>query len=378
MLYYLFFLLSCVFLFLIKDKEKNFFPFFLSLLGFFICFGYTTGSDWPTYENLYELSTDEDKSYMFLFFEPGFVFYITLFKSFGVDFFPFLIFTKIVVYIIFIRSLRFYCPNDTFYLSLLFFISWYGFFLFIDNPLRNFIAIGVFLCSLKYLRERKLIPYLTMTLLAVSFHVSAIIMLFFYYFGNKSYKSVNIVLFYIGVNIVLLSKSLIFSIVNFLFSSIPIIGAKIAGYADNNINAEGKLLSMGLFIHILVFIVVISGRKKIEAKENGKMIFMFSVLSSILFRLGLTITVFGRFQLYIVIFYVASIGILYYAFESKSRVFYLWFVTTVSVVPCVSYLIKDSRYIPYTNYLFFKDKSMSLEQRKDYNNKNSPFKAPPN
>ncbi|WP_164515323.1 EpsG family protein [Flavobacterium ustbae] len=360
---------------MIKEKEQKLTVFFLLLLCFFLCFGYTTGSDWPTYENLYEASTDEDKSYLFLFFEPGFVFYIKLFKSLGIAFFPFLIFTKILVYIVVISSLKFYCPKNTFYLSLLFYISWYAFFLFIDNPLRNFIAIAIFLRSLKYLRERRFIPYLFMTLLAMSFHVSAVIMLILYYFANKSYKTNNIVFFYIVTNIILLSKDLIFSIVNFLFSSVPIVGAKIEGYAADNVNAEGKLLSMGLIVHTLIFILIILGRKRIEIQENGKLIFMFSILSAILFRLGLTITVFGRFQLYITVFYVAAIGIIYYAFDLRSRVFYLLFVSIISIIPCVSYLIKDSRYIPYTNYMFFLDTNLTLEQRESYNNKNSDFKS---
>lgn len=374
MLYYLFFLFSCVFLFLITESRKKTIPIFLCLLGVFLCFGYTTGTDWREYEKLFEVCTDEDKAYLFLFYEPGFVFYLKLFKILGFSFFPFLILTKVIVYIIVMRSLRYYCPKNTFYLSLLFYTAWYAFFLFIDNPLRNFIAMGIFFSSLKYLRERKLIPYLLMTLLAVSFHVSAIIMLVFYYFANKTYKSWKIVLFYILANILLLSKNVIFSVVSFLFSSVPIVGVKIEGYATDNVNGEGKLLSLGLIIHVILFVLIIVCRKKIESQENGKLIFMFSVLSAVLFRLGLTITVFSRFQIYLTIFYAASVGIIYYAFDSRSRYMYCLFVSLISVVPCISYLVKDSRYIPYTNYMFFLNSKMSFEERENYNNKESPFK----
>ena len=78
MLYYLFFLFSCVFLFLVRESREKTIPIFLCLLGVFLCFGYTTGTDWREYEKLFDVCTDEDKAYLFLFYEPGFVFYLKL------------------------------------------------------------------------------------------------------------------------------------------------------------------------------------------------------------------------------------------------------------------------------------------------------------
>lgn len=379
MLYYIGILFVCFFLFFGFRKEWSrdiVSSLFFTLLGLFLCFGYTTGTDWRTYENLYHWTEDSATS-MFLFMEPGYVLLNWAANSLGIDFFHFFIALKLIIYIVFVKALKFYCPKGTIFISLMFFIAWYAYFFFIDNPMRNMIAIAIFLSSLKYMRERRFKPFLMMTLLAMSFHFSAIIMLLFYYFGNKSYKTRNIVIVYIVLSVLLLNRSIIFSILDSLLSSVPIIGDKIAAYAEpDSEDGGGKLLSLGLIVHTLIFILLILGRDKIEQNPHGKMIFTLSVIFSILFRLGLTITVMGRFQFYIAVFYVASIGMLYYAFEARSRMLYLLFVLLVSVGPCMSYLIKDSRYIPYTNYLFFIGNDMSFEERSQYNPNNSPYKAP--
>lgn len=376
MLYYIGVLLICFFFTVLKNSNsEKVTSMYLFLLGVFLCFGYTTGTDWRTYEQMYGW-VREDGLGMLLFMEPGYVIYTYIFSNLGVDFFHFFIFTKIILYFIVVRTLRFYCPKDIFYISFLFFLAWYAFFMFIDNPMRNLIAIAIFFSSLKYLRERHFIPYLLLTFFAMSFHFSAIIMLLLYYFGNKSYKTTNIVIAYLIVNLLLLNNKLIFFMLESLFSAIPIVGSKIATYSSGNEDGEGKLLSLGLVVHTILFILIIIGRGKIEIRPYGKMIFMFSVLFSMFFRLGLTITVMGRFQLYIAVFYVASIGMSYYVFEARTRIVYLFFVLLISIGPCVSYLIKDSRYIPYTNYLFFLDTDMSFDERSNYNPNNSPYKSP--
>lgn len=381
MFYYLLILFICLLLFYwtkdqrFANQNKDYVTnSFLCLLGLFLCFGYTTGTDWRTYERMYDWVALNPLS-MFLYTEPAYVIYSYIFSALGIEFFHFFIFTKLILYIIMIRALKFYCPKAGFYISLLFFIAWYAFFLFIDNPMRNLIAICIFLSALKYLRERRFRPYLLMTLLAMSFHFSAVIMLFFYYLGNRSYSTTKIVMLYVILNVLLLNNSLIFGVLGKLFSAVPIVGDKIATYAGGDVDGQGKLLSLGLIVHTLIFILLVLGRKKIEEYPHGKMIFTFATVFSIFFRLGLTITVMGRFQFYIIVFYVAAIGMLYYAFEIRSRVWYMLFILVISVGPCISYLTRDSRYIPYTNYLFFIGDNMSFEERSEYNPVNSFYKA---
>lgn len=380
MLIYLSILFVCIFLFYYTNskqckafKQNRVIDVFLVLLCFFLCFGYTTGTDWRTYENMYDW-VRENASAMFLFTEPGYVIYTYVFAILGVDFFYFLIFTKVVLYIIVFKTMRRFCPQNVIFLSFLFFIAWYAFFLFIDNPLRNFIAVCIFLCSLNYLFERRFKLYLLMTIIAMSFHFSAIVMLLLYFCGNRNFSTRNLVVSFVMLNLLLLNGTLIFNILSYLFSSVPIIGNKIASYATDNLDGEGKLFSLGYIFHTIIFILLIVGRKKIESQKYGKMIFIFAVLLPIFFRLGLTITVMGRFQLYIAIFYAIAIGILYLKFEKYSKTLYTFFVLLVCIASCFSYMTKDSRYIPYTHYLFM-NHDMTFSERDSYNPRNSPYKS---
>lgn len=377
---YLFVLIICFCLFLfdnsnlllLKTKLRVLHCVFFVALALFLCFGYTTGSDWRTYEKMYEWSS-VDLANMFLFVEPGYLIYTYIFSALNVDFFIFFIFTKLILFYIVIKTSRYYYPSQTFFLSFLFFLSWYGFFLFIDNPMRNFIAVCIFFCSLKFLRGREFCKYLIMTLIAMSFHFSAFIMLLIYYLYHKSLTNKMLILVFIALNIIFVSPRLIFFVAEQFFSNIPIVGNKIAAYAMGDaIDSDGKIVSFGLLVHSLIFMLLLMGRYKIEQYRNGKQIFNLAIIFPIFFRLGLTVTVVGRFQLYLTIFYVAAIGMLYYAFDRKSRILYLIFLLVICFGSCFTYL-RSYKYVPYTNYLFM-DK-MSYDVRDTYNMEHTPYKA---
>lgn len=374
MFYYIGILFWCFGSFWTAGTNRLYLYFFLSVIGIFLCFGYMTGTDWRNYEPLYE-SVSQGREYLLqwmIYVEPGYALYNYFFGSLGISFWPFFIFTKVIMYCIFIRSLLYYCPREYLFLALLFFIAWYAYFLFIDNPMRNLIAVGIFLSARPFLLKRRFWPYLGLTLLAVSFHFSAIIMLVLYAFGNKSYSSRNILVIYIALNLLLLEPKLIYMILDLLFSKLPLVGNKIEAYS-NKLDGDGggKLISFGMIIHNIFFILFMLCRKRIEEIPHGKTIFLYSILFLVFFRLGLTITVMGRFQLYLAVFYCTSIGCLIKGFSKRSYWLYSLYVLLVSVLPCISYLVKDNRYIPYTNYLFYLGEEKTYEERSAYNDLNN-------
>lgn len=124
--------------------------------------------------------------------------------------------------------------------------------------------------STKYLREGRIKPYLFMTLLAISFHFSAIVMLLLYYWGRKKYSNRNLIVIYVICNMLLLSNSLIFSVASALFSSVPLVGDKIVAYSTGEGDGGGKLLSFGYLVHTSFFIFLLCGRKYIEREKTGK------------------------------------------------------------------------------------------------------------
>ena len=122
------------------------------ILCVFYCFGYMTGTDWRVYEDLYNTL---DFNHLFYEYksEPGYYLYMLPFRFLGIGFWPFFIFTKSMLFVLIYRTMFEYC-RDSKYLSLMYFFPWFGMYLFIDNPMRNLIAIGIFIVSFRYVIEK--------------------------------------------------------------------------------------------------------------------------------------------------------------------------------------------------------------------------------
>ena len=237
---------------------------FLFLLGVFLCSGYMTGTDWRSYEPMYE-KIDFSNLFFDYYAEPGYYIYMLLFKMFGIGFWPFFIFTKVICYVIFIKKLIYY-SGKYFYLSLTFFIPWFGIYLFIDNPMRNLLAITVFICSIKYILEREKGKYFFMIFLAASFHVSSLIFLLFYFIGNSRVRTNVYIIYFVLFNLVFANREPLIKVIDLLFGNIPYIAYKINAYVvEHNEAAEGRLLSLGMLFHILFFVLLLWKRKLIES-----------------------------------------------------------------------------------------------------------------
>ena len=100
------------------------------------------GTDWRSYEILYSWVNNDTIVSMFSYIEPGYVLYMFLFKLLNVSFWPFAILTKIATYMIFIRTIEKYAPPRLLFYILGFFVALQGYFLWIDFPMRNIIAIS--------------------------------------------------------------------------------------------------------------------------------------------------------------------------------------------------------------------------------------------
>jgi hypothetical protein len=330
--------------------------------------------DWRTYERFYNtLINSEGKALLYLLFlrmEPGYALYNYIFAKMGVPFWYFFIFTKVVVFFIIMKSLEYFSPRRTFFLSLQFLTAIFLYAVFINDPMRNLIAVAIFLCAMKSLIEGKFIPYFIWTILAISFHFSAIILILLYVLRKTYFNTSILVLFYIFINILFSNRTILFTVARNIFFFIPFIARKIESYAEVY---DGKIVSFGLLLHTMFFILFLIFRKRIESIRHGKLIFTFSVIYIFIFRLALTITVAGRFRYYVCPFFAISIGIIINAFSKDMKWIYAMSICILSIILCFNNITTDSRFIPYTNYLFYINNEMSFNERDYYNDNNSPY-----
>lgn len=113
--------------------------------------------------------------------EKGYLFFCSVFKTIGFNFFGFTLIHSIIFYTCIYIGLKKYNKN----FNLLIIVFLYKMF-FYDTfiSLRQSITIGIFFVSLRFIENKRIIPYLICCALAVTFHNGAYI-LFLIYFINR-------------------------------------------------------------------------------------------------------------------------------------------------------------------------------------------------
>ena len=343
-------------------------------LALFLCFGYFCGSDWRTYELWYN-AIDVNNLFYNYYAEPGYYIYMLVFRFLRVDFWTFAILTKLLCFASFYYTANYYM-KDKVWLVLMYFIPWYGFFLFIDCPFRNLIAAAIFLIAIHFFVQNKIKWSVLFVLFAATFHVSTIVFLPCIFFFNKRVSTKAWIFVYVLFNLFFTSRSLLTNVISSLFGNIPYISSKIQGYllGESEAAADGSLFSFGMLIQFVFFVLLIWKRKVVESNKDGVVIFNLAIIYQLFYRIGLTIELFARFQLFTSIFFCIALVMLMQSFTIHSRRLYLIYLLCVASIGTTK-LFADYRYIPYTSYIpyIFQSEKPSYEYRTQYNYNNSPY-----
>lgn len=376
MIYYFcfifFFFLSC---FKRVNESRRLIYFCLVPLAVFLCFSYMCGSDWRSYEMVYQYLDWRNPRdiYTVTTMEFGFVIYMSLFKILNIDFWCFFILTKLICFcIIFGTILK--ISQKNFFLTISFFIVYYAYFLFIDCPLRNLIAVAISMFAFQAIEKKKFIFFALWIALAMVFHTSACIIFLCYFFLGKDIKNSVWIIAFAIVNILFFSKDAIIYLLSFFGDFFPYVSGKLESYLLNERrDGQGKIFSIGLLINFIIFVFLLL--KKKQLKESGipyfNTVFNSAILFIIIYRFGITVQIFSRIMLYFSIFY--SCMFIYLISLPKQKIYHFLMLIMVFLFCCYVNLrvFRDFRYIPYTNILF--NKSLSYEERFFYNYENSPY-----
>jgi len=372
MLLYLAVLLFCFLLSTVKTS-KSIENSALIFIALFLCFGYMTGSDWYNYELFYN-NPDFSKESGRL--EFGYVLLQTIIGKLGVGFWVFHIIVKLLVFYSIINFVRWF--NINIFIFLAFFLPEIGFYLFIDCPFRNLIAFGFAIIAFKNLLENKTIRYFIYVLIALSFHLSAAIMIPIYFVYRKNLKT------YIVLIAALLIYLLSFNI-DFLMSNLflpltklsPLLSERLKFYFLNSHFISDKI-SFGVFIRFFVFLilllfkeVIINGDKKRQYVFNLSIIFLF------LYPIANTMKIFYRFSIFISPFYVLSIVYLLNSFRIKlNKYILISFFMLLYMKQTYSLVTYDYKYVPYTNYIYYwtNNDFPNIKYRQQFNPTHSPYK----
>lgn len=117
--------------------------------------------------------------------DKGFVIFAMMVKLIYNDFFFFVFINSFIDILLFTLCLKKYCINV--FLALLSFLAFQGILTEI-NLMRNIKAILLFIYSISYIRDKKLVKFLLINLLGYTFHSSALLFIPMYWVLNRRYS----------------------------------------------------------------------------------------------------------------------------------------------------------------------------------------------
>ncbi|NLJ19572.1 MAG: EpsG family protein [Bacteroidales bacterium] len=347
--------------------------FALLIIAIFLCCGYMTGSDWYNYEQYY---TNPDYSKQLAKLEFGYVWVQTFFSKIGVDFWLFHIAAKLLVFYALVSFIRSF--NVNIFLFLAFFIPEVGFYLFIDCPFRNLIALGFSFIAFKNLFENKTTNFFIFALIAMCFHLSAIIILIFYLLYKKNIKTHIVLLLAIVCYIVAYNTDFLISKVYIPLTKIsPLIGERLKNYFLDPRYISEKI-NIGAFVRLFVLFILLLYKEIIISGDNKRQyVFNLSILFLLLYPFSITMKIFHRLSIFLAPFYILCISYMLKSFTIKVNKYILYtFFVLLYFKQTYSLVTDDYRYVPYTNYVCYcvKNDFPSIEYRHQYNPKHSPYK----
>jgi hypothetical protein len=347
------------------------------LIGIVLFFGLRgfIGWDWttyyPTFKTIPALFSLKGTVFTETRYEPGFVVYISVIKTIWNNYFFFVFigtFIDIVILIAIIRQFSGYSYS----LVCLVFIVMGGFYLETDL-MRNAKSIMLFLLSLKYLKERRILPYYMLNILGCLFHFSSLIYLPLYFFLHKivSRKAV-IVIFIIGTVIFLLRVEYIVPIVrkvaSFMGENTTIALNK---YLKDSLYSSGYGLTVGFAERMITSSLMIIYYDKILKKKDSNVLFINSFIIYFIFFFYfaevriIPIRVGGLFAFSYWILYPAILEVIE---NRNNKSLFLTFIFIYSLVKIAG--MTDTILYRYDNVLF---KGQSYETRQKIFDKTSPY-----
>ncbi|MGL4999382.1 MAG: EpsG family protein [Cetobacterium sp.] len=223
-------------------------------------------------------------------YEKGYMLYTSLIKQIFKSYIFYQFVTLTLDFIALYYIFKSYCKYKIMAFAIFFCIA--GFHMEVEL-LRNMKAIILFLFSLKYIEERKIIPFLILNLIGFSFHTSAIFYLPMYYILNYNYRDrIVFLIFSIGSFYYLFQINGLQNFMNYDWSFLPyVLQNKILSYREVLTQNSFRGFNYFYFERAICFYLAFKYEKNRVLKNSLYLyifIFLFtSELSIASFRVGI-------------------------------------------------------------------------------------------
>ncbi|MFW5891093.1 MAG: EpsG family protein [bacterium] len=299
------------------------------------------GTDYDNYKDIYYLI----KNGLPVSVEPGYVVINKVFadidKGYKIVFF----FSTFITYFLIYLTIRYY---QIYGLGILFMFC-FGFIIFTNNIIRQGIAISIFFYGIKYITNKNLIKYIFTCLFAALFHISAVLLIPFYFLANikLSRNRLYIILF---LAIIMTFTDLLRSILLNVVGIFPKYLNYIGGAFDDTAGNFG--ISM-ILLFILISVIIYFYNNLILNQEEGTIINLFlwgTILSFPLFKISFLF----RFSYYFSMLIFLALPIFLRGMENSvnKNILSILFITYALIWWLRAFIFNDHGMIPYNSLLF--------------------------
>lgn len=179
------------------------------------------------------------------------------------------------------------------------------------NLTRQGIAISITIVGIKYIKEKKLIKYLLVILLASTFHYSALIMIPIYFISRIKLTNIKVVIFSI---ITFILHTFLYDIINIGVKIFPQYSPYVGSEFFKGVSINSIVLPFIIFIVLYLF-----KRFLISENKTNQIYINMSFYSLLLSILQTKVGILDRLPYYFNIFSILSLPILINCFKTKSQ-----------------------------------------------------------
>lgn len=248
-------------------------------------------TDWISYKKIFDQAPSLFESSSLLFeylkttpFEKGFIMYMILLKTICIYYEVYQIFDYIVNLILLLIFLKKYSSNVI--LSIAFYFIFFGLMMDI-NLARNAKAILIVLNSIPFIINRKFVKFFICVIIALQFHISAILYLILYFLFPKEFNKRFILIIYIILNFFYLAKIDILSEFLILLSNTIVkgrFGILLNRYVTNRIGFISTGITIGYLERLFTFGIVYYLYEQLKERDQvniffGNVLFLYCYLS---------------------------------------------------------------------------------------------------
>lgn len=266
-------------------EDKTLFKLSFLIIALYNISTFAYGYDWinyyDTYVNIQSGNVDT------FFTEPGYLGLMIFSNYIGLNF---SLFSASVTFLIYLFVYLFCRKMSNPSLAFFTLFSFLGFFMFIEQ-IRQGLALCILLLGIYQLHQGNTRKFVIIVLLASLFHISAIMAFLFLFMRGKSERG----MFKFALAATIFVIALLYSLYHpDLFSSLPLIGPKVAAYArlseEKDVGFWEYVLSSRLvFIYLFLYLFLFIQRRKERSIYSGLgavLVLFLSRLSPYLVRVG--------------------------------------------------------------------------------------------